>query len=482
MPAEASHFLRGVLFREYLESPLSRSLAETTRSFQERIPALGAKAAPSIFPILEGMWMRLFGVSRLSILLLMCAVAAGLGLLIFRATSRDATRVVGGFAALSFVCLPLVRELYSSVGPELMQAALLFGSTLAFADLIHRGHAADALRFGAWASLALVQASSAITLVVMAGSVLANTRGWSALARPALWGGVAFAAALAAVLRWSLQSGEPLTTTWALRLDWNLVLERTVAFPAQFALSAGVVMLLVMLGGAAVAIGPSLGPRWKAAVALVAGLYVQSLFLPEAGKAHVLSALPPSLMLAAAGINFATRRKSLGPAVVGTVCAGLLGGTLLLTWPEFRPKAWRGFSEMAELLAEEQIRDSPVVLIASDARGEAIFAAELALAGELHRMSVKSASSLLAEPGGRTNEFRARFAADEMIAARLKRAQLDYVVLDDSMSEEERTPLQDVLRRVVENQSDRYRHAGEAAVVRDGFSDYPPLRLYRVRR
>jgi hypothetical protein len=269
--------------------------------------------------------------------------------------------------------------------------------------------------------------------------------------------------------------------------SWNFTREALPFYAGKFGLAMGALLALLMIVGLAVKL---LQPaertgRWSAFAALIASVVVFQGIVPDGLETrHLLPAVPAAVMFAVAGCAFLARRfgahASRALAIETGVVAVLTIGLFEFILPGTKMKKWSGFRPLAQAVLEDKESPQGRVLVASDASGEGMFIAEIATAEKRPGHTIDRASTLLADTQSSERYHRSKFADDEELTDFLLEQNLNYIVLDDSVSDLRRGAYHDMLKRVLSENTERFWEVETAPIVRDSILQETPVRLYRV--
>src|SRR5579862_3722109 len=166
-PDEAAHVVTGLFIHDasivagryaaggFHGSPI-RLAKEFADSYYAHYPKIGLGVWPPFFYLVQSAWTLSFGVSRTSLLLLLCALAAALAWLVYRVLREEFGIGLAASSAAVLISLPLVRSYYGMVMAETLSALLMFGAMVAFGNFLDREKRSDAIWFGVWAALAIL--------------------------------------------------------------------------------------------------------------------------------------------------------------------------------------------------------------------------------------------------------------------------------------------------------------------------------------
>src|ERR1700739_583605 len=95
-PDEASHYLSGLILRDYLVSGFHMSPRRYAINYYLHIPFFAVGYWPPLFYVIEGLWMTVAGYSRPDVLLFMALIAGLISATIF-AVVRPVLGTAGAF-------------------------------------------------------------------------------------------------------------------------------------------------------------------------------------------------------------------------------------------------------------------------------------------------------------------------------------------------------------------------------------------------
>lgn len=459
-PEEGANYVTGLAFQNYLAHDLGHPPAPSLAAFAAHYPIARTSIWPPVFPGVQAAWSSLFGKSRRSMLILLCAVAGLLSLVLHLALRREFGVAVSAAAVVLFLSLPLVREHDSMLMPELLCATCMLSAALALSRFAEHGRLMDSLGFGCFAALAMLtdRAGFALAFFIPLFLILAGKK--ALFLRPQLWAGLAFVVPFA----WHFSFHPSLDFTRVALPFYTIGLANTL----------GIVLLVVIVPAIVVTLTrpASRTPLFVAATALLTATLLFIILAPaDLDQRRLLPAFPALALFAAAG-SAAIARRIRRPAGAVLLVIALLSITLHETLAvKWRGKKWSGFRPLAELVLTDYARPSAHVLISSDAIGEGMFISEIAMAENPPSHFIESAGSFLAK---------ATFGDDDELARLLTSAHIDYIVFDASNPDLDHSPSLDMLRRVLRDHSDRFWEMSASPIVRDGFPPDGSAHLYRV--
>lgn len=487
-PDEAAHYVTGLFVRDALvkaeqyaaggfQGAPVRVGKEFADAYYAHYPKIGLGVWPPFFYLVQAAWTLPFSPSRASVLLLLCALAAVVAMQLFRVLREEYGIWPAALGAALWLSLPLARNGYGMVMAETLSAGLMFGAVLAFGDFLDREKRGDALRFGLLAALAILTKGTGLALALAAPLALLGTGRWHLLKRPALWMAVLLVAVLAGPWTWATrhlgQGGweEPSPS-------WHFTAQALPYYAVKFGRGLGVAGLFLFGIGAFVKVRANSGHRgrWAAAGAFVVSVVVFQSLAPVGLEArHLIPLLPAAIMFAVAGFVALTtswRRQGLVAALGVLVVAGSV--------IPLEKKGCRGFEPLAKTVLQAAGPDE-VTLVSSEARGEGMFIAEVAMREPRPGHIIQRASKALASSTWSGGGYAPQYATDDALLAFLTGGKIQYLVLDDAVPEAKRSAHHDQLKRVVEGHAESFRLLEESEIIRGGEPQLAPVRLYKVQ-
>lgn len=509
-PDEAGHVVTGLFVRDSLVlasdwllqgahgSPIKAG-KDFADDYYAHYPKIGLGVWPPFFYLAQAAWTLPFGASRTSLLLLMCALAGGLGLLVFRTLREEYGALLAAVGAALLLSLPLVRNYYGMVMAETLSALLMSGAMLAFGSFLDRGHRRSVLWFGLLAALAILTKGTGLALALAAPLALLWTRRFHLLKRPALW--LALLIILIVAGPWTWATRDLGKGGWLQpEPSWSFTGVALPYYAGKFGFALGWLPLFLFgLGFVAKVRGPSLYQgRWAAAGALISAVIIFQSIAPVGLEArHLIPALPAACLFVIAGLHsvlawFSRRDQRLAgsntlpPARLKNwdfwAGAALILGMMWSILP-VAPKGYAGFAPLADELLGEAA-PAEITIISSDATGEGIFISEVALHERRPKHVIRRASKDLASSTWSGSGYQPAFQNDDELLVFLTAGKIlyRYLVLDDAVPPDKRRAHQDQLRRLIEEHPEHFQLLASAEITRGGSPQAVPARLYKILR
>jgi hypothetical protein len=440
-PDEPSHYLSGLMIRDYAASGMHSPPLRFARDYYERHPSMGIGYWPPLFYLAEAAWLLVFGISRKSVLLLIAAVTAGIQFLIFRRARSEFGWVAAFTLAATFAAIAVVRRASSMVMTDLPVTLLSFGATLAAGRLLAQPKMKQGIAFGVWSGLAfLTKLAGAFVALVLPLAVL-FTRRLRILGRPAFW----VPAAVVALLYgpwfiWTFDLVQAGTLPAGFKPDFAV----TVAeFCRTLVHCAGVGIAIAAAAGGILAIATR-DPLWAVLAAHPISVAVFLAISPvEMDERYLIPALPAVLLLGAYGVRWTLLRLRAGRR---TLAASLALAAPLLCLPGIaHPQGGEtsnqdGLRQAAEFLVSAAPPDAAILVSGSDIV-DVQLVAELASL-ERHRPGHRTvrANKLLAEIDWNGTRYNQRFFSAADTLAALRADGVKFVLLEDRKFDRKTAP------------------------------------------
>ena len=166
-PDEASHYISGLMFHDYLTKGISERPLNYASRYYVHIPYFAVGYWPPMFYVAEALWTTCFGTARGQVLLLTALVSALIATLLFVIVRNT----IGGLAAfglgLLFLLAPVVQQSSMAIMTDLPVALGTLAAILALARYLDSGSTKDAILFGILASCTILTKSSGLLLGVL---------------------------------------------------------------------------------------------------------------------------------------------------------------------------------------------------------------------------------------------------------------------------------------------------------------------------
>ena len=434
---EASHYISGLLVRDYLLSGFPQSPIAYLTNYHAHYPLIGIGHWPPAYYLLEGVWMVVFPPTIQAAIWLSTAftVATGAAIYLFAVRKLQLSPILAAGAAALFVITPLVQSGSSTIMLDVPVAFLTICAAYAYAEYLESESPWASAAFGLLAVAAILTKGNGALLALTPPLAVLATGRWDLLRRWSFWLPAVIVVVLAGP--WYLvtygQVAAGFRYAWGLTYSWVATVENAkilvhdVAWP----------VLLLAVVGVVAAIRGRAGPRRTAALMLIvltASVWIFQTIVPAAIQDRYLAPLiPPVVLLAALGGDvLASRWNARARAGASALVAAVLLVAALPAALAMEPRPTLGIRRMASLVWAEKPPANPVVLISAKARLEAAAIAELAQV-DPHRPSLFAVrgSRLLGGGGYNRTDYVPKFATAGEVAGQIEQMRVPLVLYQD---------------------------------------------------
>ena len=452
-PDEPGHFLGSVMVRDYLLAGVPSGPMSYAEQYYAHYPAIAIGYWPPLFYLVAGGWMVLFGISRVSALLLMAVICASLQYLLFRFGEKEFRK---GFAfALAAVVpfIPAVTRSLTMVMSDLLLASLAFAATLSFGYYLARPTIPRAALFGVLSSAAILTKASAIFLIPLPVIAVLLSRKFKLVRRMDFWIPVPVLVVLCGP--WYALTHQ-LSTRGLLPGGGEPFFSASVDYVSALVRLAGPVVLTATAIGAVLVVIRAAHPVWYAitALPLCVGL-VLSLAPVGIETRYCFAVLPCLLLLFGYALRAAFERIEALPLrslILVTVLASLLSAG-----SRVQPERARGLAPALNCVDRLAKPDS-VILVSSVNAAEVLIVADLA-ARDSHRPSktIVRANKLLAAADWNMTRYRLRFQQPEQVLEELRRKSIDMVLVSSPGTSDHTLPHHELLLQTLAGAPEEWR-------------------------
>ncbi|MCX8090437.1 MAG: glycosyltransferase family 39 protein [Verrucomicrobiae bacterium] len=493
-PDEAAHYVTGLCVRDYLAGGWPASPLRFARNYYEHYPKVALGHWPPFFYALQSAWTLPFGPSRASVLMMMAALAAATATLLFAFLAREFGRGRAAAGALLFLSLPLVQQFSAAVMTEMAMALLTWLAMQSWARFLESEQRRDALAFGAVAGLAILTKFSGVALALAAPLALVLAGRLRLLGSLNLWLGAGVTALLAGpwtLATLSIAQEGMLGERWG----WDFSHRAVPYYAAKFhqALGTGV-LLMSLIGLGAMVLRPRwrrpggaalpVSARWAGVAALMLAVILMHMIVPTGREArHLVPALVPAIALALAGANTAAmwlQRLRLSAPVARALVLLAVGVAFVAETFRLQPKGYAGFGAVAQTVLRETQARPTRVLVCSDARGEGMFIAEMAMRERRPGSVIRRGSKVLARSSWSGADHQDTIRDAEELLGFLQRDGVKFVVVDTAVPARYRRPYHELVEQTTARPDGRFELIAELPVQRQAVWQQRALRLYRV--
>ena len=502
-PDEAAHYVTGLMVRDFIATPGAWAHPKAfADEYYRHYPKIGLGVWPPFFYLVQSAWTLVFTPARGPVLALMAALAAALAL-VFYNTLRERFGIAALAGAVALLALPLVQGYDSMVMAEMLSALLMFGAAVFFGKFLDGEKTRDSLGFALCATFAILTKGTGLALALVPPLAILFTQKFRVLKNRRLW----IAAAIVLVLAgpWTFATRNLGKGGWIEpNPSWHFTQQALGYYAWKLFLSATPLIALLALAGVFVAFrSRERRGLWSSLAALVTGVWIFQSIAPVGLEArHLIPALPAVMAFAVACLASMfqkSKRMEIGQPVASAIVelgpVVVLSGALAVSFffSGFPKKHVSGFGPVAaQLLGDPSSRDA-VFLVSSDATGEGMFIAEVAMrdARRPGHVAQRASKAFTPDLGKAANwsgaKYQPRFADDAAMLRFLLdgdggKNRIGFLVTDDSVPERNRVAHHDQLRRVIDANPQHFAPVTASPLVRNGVTQPTPVRAYRIVR
>jgi hypothetical protein len=490
-PDEPAHYVTALMVQAFLLSGSYADPLAFASDYYLHYPKVALGHWPPLQYGLLGLWLTLFGATRVAALAFIALAAAGSATTVYL-VARDKTGPIAGWlAGALFLALPLVQASSGMVMLESLVTLLTLLSTLAFARFVSTGRTSDALVFAFLAAAAILTRGSAWSLGLLPPLALLLSRRLDLLRSPALWLSVLPVAFLC--VPWYVAThGMTKGAFFADSFDPDFTLAALQQFTGFIASSLGFALGIPFTVGLWVKVlrpqiraTEPVDPVWAALAAIiVVTILFHSLVPASIVPRYMVPVMPAAVLFSIAGadalahrLSQSSERLSLTRLIVfSLVLAGF--GVESLHIPALTNDGYRA-SLAAVVPAEGD--ENQVVLISSGPLGEgSIVAAAAEAAAEVgeDQFLILRGSKMLVDEDWLMRNWTSRVSTTEEIDAMLERIPVNAVIIDTIWHEFQKRPYHTLLREALENAPARWKKVGTYPLRRGGQLFPKALQVY----
>jgi len=424
-PDEASHYVTGVMIRDYIARGLPGNPVTFAKDFYLHYPRVAFGLWPPLFHLLSGVWILAFGTSRMSIMFLLAAFTTAWAF-IFYLISRTAFGTTGAavFAVL-LVLLPITQQSTSAVMLDIPVAVMMLLAMAAYARYLERERAADALMFGLCAAVALLVKYNALALALVPPLCVILT------GRHYLWRSKSFWLPAPVVLviagPWYLMMRHlssyaadsalagTRTPTLIATLAGNAKNMVVVAGPVVFVLAVfGIVLMRLHIRRRPEDGSGKLYSLYVVSAAMILALFVFHGVMHRYYLRYLLPAAPALMLLSRPSLGYLhsyfRRRTALTVAALSLVVAVHVASTFGVPL-----KNTSAYVKAADAVSSSGLPHNGAVLVSADAEGEGMLTAEFVMRDRRPDHYVVRASKVLATQDLMGDNYQLKYHTPEQI-------------------------------------------------------------------
>jgi hypothetical protein len=463
---EATHFLNGLLVRDYLTHGLGQNPVSFAEQYYVHYPKIAPGMWPPFFHVTLGLFLLPGWPAQDAALLLVACFTAWAAWRLLRISTIISGRAAGVIVAFSFVGTASVIGLGSTVMLDVTVAALALEATYWLAVYVTTRSLRHAALFGVFAALCCLTKGNGLAVLLVPPLFVLFTGRFALLRAPGLYVAALIVLILAAPLvaiAYRLDAGigdfSPTTV--------RIALGRTAFYARYLFHELGVLPAFVIVVGTARSFFrspkdcqitlPSILPA--ALTALAAAAWLFHAVNPHVGIAgrYMTMAIAPLLALAPLGIGLLVNLLVRAPERRGSVATAsmlLVAGLVVSSaFPlaRHRPFGWREI--LTDLEGHGSLAGRRIAVI-SDEGGEGALVAELASQSLQPMPTIIRGSKLLASDNWNGLNLHLTYSSSAQVLRELEDLHVEYLILDLSNAST-RLPYWDQVADMVSANEDR---------------------------
>ena len=476
---EAAHYVTGVMVKEYLLHGLPASPMRFAERYYLQYPQVAIGHWPPGFYGMQGVWMAVFGTSRVVSLLLIALMTAVMALQVFWLVRKEHGFAAALLAGLAVEMLPLMQVQWHCVMSDLPGAFTSFAATVLFARYMDTRQWQDSLWFGIASSLAILTRNSCWYMALVPPFVLLFTREFKALARPSFWVSVPVVACLG--LPWAYIAGKMMFNDVPAELEQVTRFVVLLRYLRILATNLGPVLLaLAAVGFWKRVVNPANESKrsWLLAslAAFIAAQIAFHVLIKMTEPRFILGAFPAMIPLAFAGaaelVPVLTSRFGIPRGAILAVLIATSLPPFFLPAPHYDTA--QGMRQVvADLVANPRPGGSPAILVDSvpgAVGGEGTFIAEFAALQPRPERYILRTSKVMSEARWEGTVYRTLFSSTAEVEQYLESIPIGIIVVDETAPVAKRKPHSDQLAACIREYPTKWK------LVRS----YPAVRLGRT--
>jgi hypothetical protein len=483
---ETAHYVTALMIRDYAYSGFQETPLAFARAYYDHYPKVAFGAWPPFFHVASAVWMSVFSTSRQSILFFMALIAGLWSASLYWAAEKPLGKSIAGLASALLLLLPLVQDLTSSIMADNLIGLFDFWAMLAFGSFLDRGRTRDVTLFTVFATLNCLTKPNGVALLLLPFFAVILANRLELLTDWRFWAPfpvIVFLSGPSEYISWRFTNQSVEKT----KLSPVTVVDQLAGNFRELFLILGVALSVLLVLGllrrfSRKGADPEQG-LWISAASLLLAVIVFHSLIPQVRGVqdrYLTGALGPSMLFAGAGMRAVWdrigqfRSRSLWKiAVVGALVV-VLWLSPGLRIPDRHPL---GFQEIAARLSLPENRNS-VVLVSSEAFGEGLTVAELAMADKRPEHKILRASKVLSESNWNGQDYHLKFTTPESVLTFLDDESVKFVVLDSTPGLL-RQPHHALLIEAIESAPERWGLLGVFPQNRKSERPLPVIRVYQ---
>ena len=435
-PDEASHYVTGVMVRDYVAQGLPGNPVTFAKNFYVHYPRVAFGLWPPLFHLSSGVWMLAFGTGRMSVMFMLAALTATWAFIFYR-LARPVCGTSGAvISALVLILLPATQRSTSTVMLDLPLAVMMLVAMGAYARYLERERTADAFRFGLYAALALLIKYNALALALIPPLCIVITGRYYLLRSRNFWLPAAVVLVVAGpwyvVMRHLVLyaaepggSSPPIGHSLAANTKGIVLLTGPIVF---FLAVVGSILVVLSNRKSGEVINSKQWSLYAVAASVVLAVFLFTAVYPIYELRYLIPAAPALILLAWPSVvylcSLINNRRALMVAALLLVAAAHAASTFIVP-----AKKTSAYVRVADAIFARGLPDNGGVLVSAHVRGEGMLTAEFVMRDHRPDHYVVRASKLLASQTLMGDKYQLTYHSPEEIMTALDSIPIGAVVM-----------------------------------------------------
>ncbi|MCP4192650.1 MAG: hypothetical protein GY768_18705 [Planctomycetaceae bacterium] len=438
-PDEPSHFVTGILVREFIVSGDWSDPVGFASEFYVHYPKVGIGHWPPVFYVLQSLWTLVLPSTRVSMVLFMACLTTLAACVLYHAIRDEFDTALGIPLCLLFVLLPMVQRYSGVLMTEIPLALFCLLATLSFGKYLESGLWSDSTKFGVYSSLAILTKGSGFSLALVPLFAVLIGRRFYLFRKLSFWWSAVLVVIVCLPWYWftrelfqdGFNQNSPVLAG-VQKMGWFYAVE-------LFAIGGPIFGLMLVIGMVVAfrrCAQSATGGVWDAVLASFFAVPVFLALTPIGPNArYLVQVIPAWVMLVALGIDFVAMRlpESLTTSQKRLVVSGCVLVLFVCVHLSIPNQHAFGFDQVAQRLLDNRDLEDAAILISSDSAGEGMFVSAVARRENRMGRIVLRSSQVLSSSGWMGYDYECLFENPNQVLKFLDSIPVSVVVFDRSV-------------------------------------------------
>lgn len=482
-PDEAAHYVSSLLVSDYIVNGELEHPLYYAKEYYYHYPKVAIGHWPPVMYGLLGLWLIIFGTSRISAMCFMAATTAALATTVYYIGKKHLNKFSALFAPLLLISIPLIQEMGSVVMLEQMVTLLTVISSVFLASFLTTGRAIPGILFALFAATAILTRGTAWSIGLMPIIIMIIAWRFEMLKKPILW--VSACIVLVLCLPWYIAM--PSVNAGAFSGGSLFSMEYSLHAAPWFAMSTYLeigfaITLLFILGVWAKIITPIISNEkmeliWPTLLAIVLSIYIMHVVIPaDEAIRYMTTGIPSIILFAFAGLEWVLNKINLNkqsPIIYSVLLAAYIVPQL-----NNSNQSTEGYVPAYNAAIKQIDSNQKSVLIASDVFGEGSVIAHASSQDDGLNNAVLRASKLLVSEDwigrGTVNKYKNK----QDLANILSEIPVDAIIIDKAVSDFRKRNYHSDLESLMQSDIENWQLVEKSTLIKKGITHEEGLLVY----